>query len=49
MTTAHLGDFAASPSPSLDASAYEDGDNGANDDEDEDTSSSGDEEMIASQ
>ena len=49
---ARLGGFVASPSPSPQASEDEDNDGGSNDDnadEDEDASSSGDEEMIASQ
>ena len=42
----HLSGFTTSPSPSLEASTNEDGDDGAADDEDEDASySSSDEEM----
>ena len=49
---AHLGDFIASPSPSLEASEEEDADDGTSDDdddEDEEVSSSSDEEMTISQ
>ena len=49
---ARLGDFIASPSPSLEASEEEDADDGTSDDdddEDEEVSSSSDEEMTISQ
>ena len=46
----HLSGFTASPPPSLEASANEDGDDGvADDDEDEDGSFSSNEEMTTSQ